>query len=468
MLRRVVQVLVMPLAAVAVLAVAGCGAASPPAPAAGSGRPAAPAASQAAASPSAASPAAPGSCPTGAWAYDITGTGKVGWRVTLPGGADYTGAEPVVVAGVAVFAQGNAIAGIRVSDGRKLWQRVFPDSGDFSPGLVYGLWTWHGSVIAQVGQVSPDGRVLSLNPATGAVRWTLKVPHLLGTQAVTSDGVLAMLKTNGILEGADLTTGKLLWSRKFGTSDGPAAAGTVVVATKGGVVAGFNARTGAPLWSRAQMPSQPTVTVRAATQVLVSDLDPYAEPLPRLQEVTGLSVATGRLQWAVTTSTPVTAVWAGSAGVVVATAASAGRQPELLLINPANGQVRWRVSVYANAETAPLISATDVVYAVSTPMSAKSHPGLNQVVDRSLSTGKVRWSMTTSPEFLAQPPGPDLLLVVGGTSTVKVLAVDRATGKVKATVALPAMVSVAPVVTGGTTLVRSAYPPCGFTAGTAS
>jgi outer membrane protein assembly factor BamB len=282
--------------------------------------------------------------------------------------------------------------------------------------------------------------------------------------------VLAMQKSNGIIEGADLSTGKLLWSRRFGTSDGPAAAGTVVVATKGGVVAGFNGRTGAELWSADGMPNQPTVTVRAATQVLVADLDPYAEPLPRLYPVTGLSAATGRSQWALTTATPVTGLWAGSAGVVVATAAAAGRQPQLLLLNPASGRVRWRVSGYANPETAPLIDATDVVYAVSVPTSAKSHPGLNQVVDRSLATGEVRWSMTTAAGFFAQPSGSDLV-VVGGTSTLKVLTVDRATGKVKATVALPAMVSVAPVVTAGTTLVQSAFPGCASafagTAGTA-
>jgi len=457
MLRRVARVLVMPLAAVAVLAVAGCGTASPPTPAA-AGRPAAPSASH-----SAAAPAASSGCPAGAWAYDITAAGQLAWRVTLPGSAGYTGARPVVVAGVAVFAQDNAIAAIRVSDGRLLWQRVFPNSGDFAPGTVYDLWSWHGAVIAQVGQVSPDGRVLSLNPDTGAVRWTLKTGELLGTQAVTSNGVLAMLKTNGILQGADLTTGKLLWSRKFGTSDGPAAAGDVVVATKGGVVAGFSARTGAELWSTDGMPNQPTVTVRTATQVLVSDLDPYGEPLPRLYPVTGLSAATGRSQWAVTTAAPVTGVWAGSAGVVVTTAAAAGGQPELLLINPANGQVRWRVSGYADAFVAPLIGATDVVYAVSVPTSAKSHPGLDQVVDRSLSTGQVRWSMTAAADFLAQPSASDLLMVAGGTSAVKVLTVDRATGKVKATVTLPAMVSVAPVVTAGTTLVQSAFPACATT-----
>jgi outer membrane protein assembly factor BamB len=462
MLRRVVRVLVLPLSALAVLAVAGCGTASPPAPAA-AGRPTAPLASRSAGpQPAAASvaPVASTGCQTGAWAYDITAAGQLAWRVTLPGSAGYTGAQPVVAGGVAVFAQDNAIAGIRVSDGRLLWQRVFPNSGDFSPGTVYHLWTWHGAVIAQVGQVSPDGRVLSLNPDTGAVRWTLKTGELLGTQAVTSNGVLAMQKSNGIIEGADLSTGKLLWSRRFGTSDGPAAAGTVVVATKGGVVAGFNGRTGAELWSADGMPNQPTVTVRAATQVLVADLDPYAEPLPRLYPVTGLSAATGRPQWALTTAAPVTGVWAGSAGVVVTTAASTGHQPELLLLNPATGQVRWRVSAYAAAETAPLISASDVVYAVSTPASAKSHPGLNQIVDRSLATGKVRWSMITAADFLAQPSGSDLLLVASDTSALKVLTVDRATGKVKATVTLPAMVSVAPVVTAGSTLVQSAFPPC--------
>jgi outer membrane protein assembly factor BamB len=455
MLRRVVTVLVMPLSALAVLAVAGCGTASPPAPAVGAARLAAPTASR-----SATSPAANASCPAGAWAYDITGAGTVAWRVTLPTPSSQSssvGTQPVVVAGVAVFADGNVLVGIRVSDGRQLWQRTFPESNDFSPGTVYGLWAWDGSVIAQVGQVSPEGRVLSLNPLTGAVRWTLTVHRLLGTQAVTSNGVLAMLTTGGTLEAADLTTGKLLWSRPFGTSDGPIAAGTVVVATKGGVVAGFDARTGARLWSRGGMPSQPTVTVRAATQVLVADLDPYGLPQTRLYPVTGLSTTTGTTQWAVTTDSPVSAVWATANGIAVATAAASGHQQELLVVDPATGHLRWKVAVDVDPDTAPLITASDVVYAAS-------HAGRSQIVDRAAATGKVRWTLTGSAQFIANPLGADFLVVAGLASAktpAEVLAVSRATGAVKAKVALPASVSAAPVLAGGATLMQAATFPCG-------
>ena len=469
------RVLAAPVLVLTMLVLAGCGAARSAGPAAapattGASRPgaAAPPVSAVPLPTTPAASAAPGTCPSGAWAYDITRTGAVAWHVTLkvtPGGVGSVGVKPVVVAGVAVFAEGNVLTGIRVSDGRLLWQQVFPQAGSSVSGTVYGLWGWDGSVIAQVGQVSSADRVLSLNPATGSARWKLKVPELLGTQAVTANGVLAMLTTAGKLLGADLSTGKLLWSRPFGTSDGPAAAGDIVVATKAGVVAGFDARTGARLWSRGGMPEQPALTVQSAAHLAVSDLGQNVSPLPRLFPVTGLLATTGRSDWAVTTNSPVAAVWAGPAGIVVATANS--YQPELLLIDPATGHVRWRVSTDADPETPPLVTDSDVVYQLSVPTRTGS---LNRIVDRAAATGKVRWSMPTgqaNSPFILSPPGQDILLVLDlglPKTPAEVLAVDRATGAVRAKVPLPAYVPVAAVATGGGTLVQSATPVCAIAA----
>jgi hypothetical protein len=77
-----------------------------------------------------------------------------------------------------------------------LWRKVFPQRGLLDPGNVYGLWQWDGSVIVLVGQVSSTPRLMSLDAATGAVRWALPLSKrgVTGSQALTGDGGLALVQ----------------------------------------------------------------------------------------------------------------------------------------------------------------------------------------------------------------------------------------------------------------------------------
>lgn len=85
---------------------------------------------------------------------------------------------------------------MRLSDGRQLWRTAFPQRGVLDPGSVYGLWQWDGSVIVLVGQISSSPRLMSLDAATGAVRWTLPLSKrgVDDSQALTGDGGLVLVQ----------------------------------------------------------------------------------------------------------------------------------------------------------------------------------------------------------------------------------------------------------------------------------
>ena len=57
------------------------------------------------------------------------------------------------------------------------------------------MWRWSGLVAVLTNQVSNHARLTGLDAATGAVRWSLRLPAqgLLGGQAATADGGLAMV-----------------------------------------------------------------------------------------------------------------------------------------------------------------------------------------------------------------------------------------------------------------------------------
>jgi hypothetical protein len=158
------------------LLAAACGAAGRPDPATSHAASALPAA--------VISPPAPASASTGcgpfpprrAWIDDVNSAGNVAWQVRLPTDPTQQGValRPLAVGGIAIIAEENAVYALRLSDGHRLWKRVFPQVGkgplSFYSAQVYGLWQYRANVIVLVGQVSSASRLLSLNTATGAVR----------------------------------------------------------------------------------------------------------------------------------------------------------------------------------------------------------------------------------------------------------------------------------------------------------
>jgi outer membrane protein assembly factor BamB len=403
-----------------------------------------------------------------AWAMDLAANGRVLWRDRLPTNATQSGVplQPVALGGTAVFAEENALYALRLSNGRRLWRRVFPlTGGDLFAGMIYGLWQWRGTMAVLVGQASSAARLVSLNAATGAVRWTLPLsrPGVTGDLALTGDGGLAMILGDGTLAVADLSTGSLRWSRpgSYSPAPGPVVAGgTVVAAADGtgsaadGVVAGFGTRTGKLLWTRRGMPDQPQLQA-AAGRVLVYTNTQGVFPHPALWPVTAVSPATGQTLWRVATAGPVDAL----SGEVAVTTTSPS---ELYMIDAASGRVRWRLATDV-AGGLPLVTGTGVVYVSD---SAGNAPGGGQrLVDLRAAGGSARWTVPLAePVFLLEPAlplGRDVVVSLGSGEPgdpARLVGYLAATGAVAWTTVVPTLVQVPPVAAGANLLVQPTDP----------
>ena len=206
-------------------------------------------------------------CRTGAWAENFTDAGRLAWQVSLPAapGLGYTEpVSPLAAGALSVFPDGDALYALRLSDGHPVWHKQFGTAKNPGQGTVDGLWTWQGSVIAALGTGSPEPALVSLDPATGRVRWNVALAStgLEDAPVVTSDGVLAALSQTGTLRAFDLATGRRLWSTTYAKA-GLLAAGSVVIgnAGHGGSIAGetraltaFGGRTGKVAWSASGLP----------------------------------------------------------------------------------------------------------------------------------------------------------------------------------------------------------------------
>jgi outer membrane protein assembly factor BamB len=403
------------------------------------------------------------SCPSAAWAYEVGSKGKVLWDVSLPlapsdGVSD--GLPPVLngAGSEAVLAEGHSLIALRLSDGHRLWRHVFPQAKNSFTGQLTFLYGFHGEVIALVGQVSANSRLVALSQKTGAVIWTLPLGRyaVIGTPVVTIDSVLAFLTPHGVLKAVNLWTGRPLWSRAYGLATGEpalAAEGNAVIAAKTSVsapttssITAFASQTGKPLWTRTGMADQPTLLATLGG-VLVYDVDQNVYPQPALFPVTELNPATGKTVWRIPTAGPVSAVWSSLDGpaIVIATV---GRTPRLIVADPVQHLVRWSAATSVDMDTAPLIWLNQLLYLKTTSTSTAT------LVDRDTSSGKVRWSLrvpSALPRYLAFT-GNGTWLLSYGQATVPGKAgalVIGLTGKVVAKVSLPVPAQAPPAVTAG-------------------
>ena len=401
-----------------------------------------------------------------AWAAAVTGTGKVAWQVRLPTDPTQSGValRPLVTGGEAVFAEFNGVYALRSRDGHELWRRTFPaPKADPYAGMVYGLWRWRGTVVVLVGQVSPASRLVSLNAATGAVRWTLPLSRqgVTGNLTLTADGGLAMIRGYGTLSVADLTTGRLRWSRTAGHSPGPVAVGTVVAGAWNGRAVGYNDRTGAVLWTERGLPAEPALAAADGLVLVQSDVTGGSSPTA----VTALAPRTGRVAWRFDPGVAVDILGAGPAGIVM----SSYTPDRLSLVNPATGRPRWSVSTvaaYAFPNSELVVTKTSVVLVEGR--------GGARLVNRSAADGKILWSAPLSGSsaglhlaLTSGPSGQNVVATMGppGTGTASRLWVFRlASGRLAGATALPTLVQAPLAVTGANTLVQLDDPICAFPA----
>jgi outer membrane protein assembly factor BamB len=466
--------------AAAALALAACG----PATAAATGTAktaAAPGTARTATGTASAQAATIPGCHVGAWAEDFTDAGRLAWQVSLPVTPALAYGEPVsplAVGGVSVFPDGSALYALRLSDGRSVWHREFGTDKNPGQGVVDGLWTWPGSVIAALGTGSSAPALVSLDPATGAVRWTarLATEGLEDAPVVTSDGVLAILTQTGTLRAFDLATGRQLWSAKYAKA-GLLAAGSVVIGNAGHgnitdetrALTAFGGRSGKIVWSASGLPGGTQFVPAPGGRLLMYDMPlpvPPGTRQPAPGPVTALDAATGKTLWTLSTGRPVSAVWAAPAGVVIATGLAGTvlvKDPaaRLYLADLGTGRARWSAAGHTDPYATPVITAANVITVATTPATGT-------VTDHAARTGATAWKAVISDtygRYLAEPEGPNVLVIFPPAAAGKpsvLLTIDVATGATRATHPLPytATVGAPPTVAGADALAEPEAASC--------
>lgn len=184
-----------------------------------------------------------------------------------------------------------------------------------------------------------------------------------------------------------------------------------------------------------------------------------------------VSASTGKTLWQLTAPKQPYGVWPSQAGVlaaaqILATFKANSQPPRFYLADPATGKVRWSAVIPHSGtlypgSTTPLITASDVIALVSEDNNVT---GL--AVDFNAQTGAVRWTVgigapSALPRYVVQPAGPNVLVTSARQSTA-ILAIDMATGAVRATDRLPFTTTVAapPTVIGADALVESQTASC--------
>jgi len=387
-----------------------------------------------------------------------------------------------------VYAYGDVISARRLTDGQQAWQRVVtgpPGAAGEAGDQVGNLWAWHGALIALIapvylGQRPADMRVLALSPATGAVRWTadLGIGDLYNDQVITSGGVLAVLTEGGGADGRGkliafgLDAGQVLWSRSYGRdelTDGPTAAGPVIVMAEHGTVSGFDAGTGRVRWTHGGMPGPVESLAVPGGSVLLYDLlqqtEPGQRPVPasRLFPVTVLDAASGAVRWRVRTAGPVSEVSAAGGLITIGTSGS-GR----LTLLTSGGRVLWSVPEHVANDMTWVNTGTDLVYIASGPdvNATGLEAGLTWLADRRLATGAVRWSVRL-PDYAAaqvvRPAGGNLIVTAesGSGARPAAISVDPGTGRTGGGASLASLMVTTPLtVAGGDTLIEMTSAPC--------
>jgi outer membrane protein assembly factor BamB len=448
------------LAAGSTLTLVACG--STTAPAAGNGPPAGASSPTRTSPPATPAPAgvrsAPASCPPPpprhAWAVDVTATGRVRWRTPLAtrDNSFSPAVPPVTVGAVAVVAQDGIVHGVRLPDGRPLWSW----SGGQS---VYGLWRQGALVAVLTDQVSDHARLTGLDAATGAVRWSLRLPArgLLGNQALTAGGRLAMAVAGQGLQVVNLADGHVHWRVRTTASPALTAAAGVVIYGLSGHLAGYDARTGQLRWTTAPgVPPYPALQLAGGLVLITSMASSPSIP----NTLTAVVPATGRVAWRFDPPAPATdpgaqasVLSAGPSGLAVAT-----YDPRrLYLLDLRTGRPRWHAGTFAAQGTLPLVTGTSV-----TGVEGQGHPAL---VARDAATGRVRWRDSLpgpSEGYLPVVAAGTLAILPGEPATpgagAPLRAYQVATGRLAWQAAMPSFVQSPPVPVPGGLLVQSADP----------
>ena len=226
-------------------------------------------------------------------------------------------ATPLLVGDLVVtFGGVGIVSAWNAQTGALVWKKDYSASVDLSKlftGTAASPLSEAGSVIVQVGSDTHGGRIIALDPKTGAERWTWKgkgpgyaspVAYNVGA----SRQIVTM--TNGSIEGLDAKTGASLWSVPFPDEwheniVTPIWTGTHLIVS--GIRQGTHAYTLKPLdgapgketggkWQAALAWKNPEVTFYMSTPVLADGML-YGFSNKKKGQLVAIDAATGALKW---------------------------------------------------------------------------------------------------------------------------------------------------------------------------
>ena len=252
-------------------------------------------------------------------ALDVT-TGKTLWqqKYTTPfnknqyavGMAKGPHATPLVIGDrlVTLGAMG-VLSAWNTRTGALVWRKDYSASIDTSKlftGTAASPLAEAGMVIVQIGSDIHGGRVIALDPRTGAERWTWqgKGPGYASPVAITVQGVRQIVTlTDSSIEGIDAKSGKSLWSVPFPDEwheniVTPIWTGThlIVSGPRQGTHA-YTIQQSAGEWKVTEAWKNPDVTMYMSTPVLLNGVL-YGLSSKRKGQLFALDAATGTVRWA--------------------------------------------------------------------------------------------------------------------------------------------------------------------------
>jgi outer membrane protein assembly factor BamB len=218
-------------------------------------------------------------------------------------------ATPLVVGDVLVTVGGMAVVTAwNTQTGAEIWRKDYSSAVDTSKlftGTAASPLADGGAVIVQVGSDVKGGRVIALDPKSGAEKWawTGKGPGYASPVAIVAGGTRQIVTlTEGSIEGIDAATGAGLWSVPFADEwheniVTPVWTGThlIVSGTRQGTQ-GYTLTRTSGKWTAAQAWKNPDVAMYMSTPVLAGGVV-YGLSAKKKGQIVALDAATGTVKW---------------------------------------------------------------------------------------------------------------------------------------------------------------------------
>jgi outer membrane protein assembly factor BamB len=343
------------------------------------------------------------------------GGGRQRWSVPLPLGADLdANVGPLVDQDTVFTTEGDELRALAAADGRQRWRLPLG-------GVVYDASIRDGILVVRAGPLD-RGQLLGVEAASGRVRWRYPAqPAPLSWQhASTADGAVAAIGDHGALVVLGRNDGTVRWSRRPRGRSTPKVfteAGDRVLRLDRGTLEAFDAATGRALWRTAGVHRgedfQATLTVDHGA-VLVWDQSSTTAM------VAAHELDSGARRWRLTGLREPAVVGVGPAGIALVSVIDRNQRHELLLVDPASGEPRWRrglpgplnLDMNPSVDRLALVSGDDVVLVTPGP---RGEPPTYLAAYR-VRDGRPRWRLPVQADGWPAWTQDGRLLVVGSVS----------------------------------------------------